>query len=319
MNSNNAKSLKGLTIAGGCWRECAFHKPAIISVPPTTPIADAMKTMAKANVTSLAIQSHSNPAKIVSVVTSMDFMHFLLKKEAGKGPDGEGVKAALADSVEQAETLDNDTESYRTVEFDVMDTLEPVIRSFSLRIHRAIVTDATHRMSPFMLTQTDLIKYAAAHPDLYTSLVDPAATVSSLFLSTDAIAPPKRPVVFVTQSMTAWEALAVLARENLRAVPVLDMEGGEVVATLGVADLRGITEVVMYRFKMPLLEFLSWNRASHLVPTVGLPSTSFADLLRLMVDSGSHEVWVVHGEDKGSRKVVGVVSHSDVVAVWRGK
>ncbi|KAJ3335959.1 hypothetical protein HDU93_003994, partial [Gonapodya sp. JEL0774] len=345
--SKSPTSLKDVIIA-----DCGFHKPPIHSVPPTTPLSTAMKSMAASSVTSLGIQSHSNPSKIVSVITAMDVMHFLLKKEAGMGPDGEGVKKAVQEGVEHVQTLDSENESYRMVEFDVNDTLEPsvsgslysqlsplaqpetsrpppppratlhppnprqVLRSFSHHIHRAIVTDATHRTPPFMLTQTDVLKHAHAHSSLTTATVSPTATVADLFLHIHSTGsgsgPPRRAMVTVTKDMTAWEAMGVLARENVRAVPVLDGPGGPVVATLGVADLRGMTEVVMYRFKMPLLEFLSWNRQSHLVPTLCLPSTTFAELLDLMVTRPAHEVWVVESLERGKEKCVGVVGQTDV-------
>ena len=100
-----------------------YSKPPILSVPPTTPISEALTLLAINKFLHLPITSHHS-SKIHSIVGTLDIVTYLTQFSLDQLP------TRLNHSIEQTLTLDPDDESYLVWERDIRDILEEV-RSFS--------------------------------------------------------------------------------------------------------------------------------------------------------------------------------------------
>ncbi|KAL2912048.1 hypothetical protein HK105_208477 [Polyrhizophydium stewartii] len=300
-------TFKNLGLAG--------KKLPLTTVPPTTPIRVALETLAERSIIHLAVQSHSDAARVYAVVGILDLVAYVCRRAAAE-TQLDARAPLLDDPVEQVLTLDADDESYTVFERDIGDTLEETLRAFSHGVHRALVTDITKTTPAFLLGQADVLKYILATSGAAAGDAAPAFAVPLSTPLRDAL--PGRftaAVSTVPHTATALAALTQLARRGTPAAPVVDA-AGRVVAVVSAKDLRRITGNTIASLHDPVTAFLAAHASAGVQPCVVArdAQVSVLDAVRMLVDRRVHHLWIVDAD----MKPVGVVSHSDIIACVSG-
>ncbi|KAG9299575.1 hypothetical protein G9A89_020746 [Geosiphon pyriformis] len=282
------------------------EKPILIAARPTITIRQALKTLANHNITSLPIYSHSSD-KVVNIVNLGDILNYIVKEAVGdeinpKALESEKVNN-LDNSIEAVMTLDDEKESYRIFNSDANEGLKKILEAFSRGIHRSLVIDYTNQTKPYLLTQTDIIRYVFSHPESIPG-IDINASLQTL-----GLAGRDQKIVAGHVNESALNVYRRMAKKELMAIPIIDSEN-RLFGTLSVSDLRGLNYTSIDNLILPVEEFLTTlpNSATVLNPVIAFPQTTLREALKLIVDHHIHRIWVVD-ED---RKVLAVVTLSDL-------
>jgi CBS domain-containing protein len=139
--------------------------------------------------------------------------------------------------------------------------------------------------------------------------------------------PPTATVLEAAHKManTGAKALAIVgpdgslrgnfsATDLINAINASDPDNDEGGPTEGLNDLR----VVINLFLTPVERFLKKYSPTSLEPCMQLPSSSFADCVRLLATQSIHQLWVVKNIEAGQRNPVGVVTLTDVCRIIAG-
>ncbi|KAJ3211291.1 hypothetical protein HDU67_004633 [Dinochytrium kinnereticum] len=283
--------------------ELNLEKKPVVSVSPTATIEDALAIMTKHNVLTLPITSRVWPDKYVYILSSFDILQFFVSRHHGKlgGLD-------LQSTVEEAMTLDSEQESYRVYERDFRDTIEATCISFAKGIHRVLVTDALKQKAPILVTQTDILRYMMANPEVYAnSSISFNSTLASLGFTS------RGQVFTATEGETAIEGYARMAANKVAALPVVSKDG-IVVDTLSASDLRGMSAGTLENVKLPVSGFVKLS-PTHKESTISVSSTdTLYDAFKKIVENDIHRVWILDA----TGKPVGVVSQSDIIGAAVG-
>jgi CBS domain-containing protein len=105
--------------------------PDLVSVPASTTVEDALKTMASTRVSCLAVTGTATEANpIIAVVGFHDVVNYVVKHYKDDGKLSASLNAVL--------TIDTGKESYRVYERDVNDTIGETLKAFTHQLHRAL-------------------------------------------------------------------------------------------------------------------------------------------------------------------------------------
>ncbi|CAG8554862.1 10131_t:CDS:2 [Paraglomus brasilianum] len=301
-----AKSLSNLTpleLKGG------RMPPSLVVAKPTITVRQALKIMATHNITSLPIQSHDSDA-IVNIVNLIDILSYTIKESVADEEhpsklDSEGVKG-LDNGIESVMTLDTETESYRIFKSDARDELRGTVKAFTQGIHRSLVIDYTNEIPPYILTQTDIIRYVCAHPESLPG-IDFDKTVRDFGLIREG-----REVVVGKPEETALNVYRRMAEKGLMGIAITDSDN-KLIANLSAADLHGLTYRSIDCLILPVCEFLQAlpNPGSALTPFTANPDTPLRNVLQTIVEQHIHRVWIVENE-----RVIDVVTLSDLIKIF---
>ncbi|KAJ3096769.1 hypothetical protein HDU97_005601 [Phlyctochytrium planicorne] len=273
-----------------------LEKPAIISVPPTSTIEEALAVMGKSNIISIPITSRVWPNRYIAILSLLDILQFFLSN-----------RIDLSSTVEAALTLDPEQESYRVFERDERDTLESTMIAFAKGTHRILVTDAMEKRKPMIVTQTDILRYMQKTPSLYaTSPISFSASLKSLGFV-------RKTLASVRVDEPAIEGYKRMSQKRIAALPVVD-KVGMVVDTLSVSDLRGLGGEMKKKVQLNVEEFVKASPTHKKVTLSVADSDTLADVLNLIVENRAHRAWVL---DEMSRPV-GVISQSDIIGAAVG-
>ncbi|RKP04417.1 hypothetical protein THASP1DRAFT_21144 [Thamnocephalis sphaerospora] len=246
---------------------------------------------------SLPVYSHDGPDKIVNIVNTFDLLDYLQSNG----------NRNLSAPIEAVMTLDTDRESYRIFEADRHDTLKPTLEAFSTNVHYALVIDYHANPKPTaVLTQTDIVRYVARHPESLHGL-DLDASIEQIGLLDN-----KSPLVTVTEAQTALEAFAIMNDTNLTSVPVIDRDG-KICTNLRAFDSSLVAASKLDVLAKPVTEFLAELTSTTLKPVTCRPSTSLREVIDGVVASRTHHVWVVDDQDQAQQ----VVSLTDLIRIFR--
>ncbi|KAI8814821.1 hypothetical protein BJ742DRAFT_734049 [Cladochytrium replicatum] len=283
-------------------------KPQLIAVGPTVSIEDALQTMAKHSLLSLPVFSH-NGKVIVYIISTMDVLNFVVAKFGHHLTNPSGAAPDLSANLESAMTLDAEEESYRIFERDYRDTIESTLFAFTKGTHRALITDALNERSPYILTQSDIVRFAASHTDLLDGIIDWNKTIAD-----NGLVPPARPLSIMHDTETAIDGYKRMASKKVPAMPIVN-SAGLIVGTLSSSDLRGITRASLNNLALPVLDYLKTITQPSSTPITCSKFDTLKTLLHKLADNKVHRIWVVDDE-KGSP--IGVVSQSDLIACFAG-
>ncbi|KAI8812296.1 hypothetical protein BJ742DRAFT_53441 [Cladochytrium replicatum] len=264
--------------------------------------------MAKHSLLSLPVFSH-NGKVIVYIISTMDVLNFVVAK-FGHHLTYPGDSALdLSANLESAMTLDAEEESYRIFERDYRDTIESTLIAFTKGTHRALITDALNERSPYILTQSDIVRFAASHMELLEDMVNWDKTIADA-----GLVPAVRPLSVMHDTETAIEGYKRMAFKKVPAMPIVN-SAGLIVGTLSSSDLRGITRASLKNLALPVLDYLKTITQPSPTPITCSKLDTLKTLLHKLAGNKVHRIWVVDDE-KGSP--IGVVSQSDLIACFAG-
>lgn len=175
-------------------------------------------------------------------------------------------------------------------------TLGEILEPFSKGVHRAVVALSDDKFK--IITQTDVIRFAFAKKDQFPEF---AKTVEELKLGGCP-----NDLYTLKSNETALMGFRKMDMEYYFAVPIVDPDTGVLVGTLSASDIRNVSPDNIHQVKLPVKEFLTKFRE----PVVAKKGTTMETIVRNILTSGVHRVWLV---DDGN-KPIGVVSLSDIIS-----
>ncbi|KAI8051430.1 hypothetical protein BDF22DRAFT_690691 [Syncephalis plumigaleata] len=287
----------------------------LIAVPPSTTVRAAMELLHTYNITALPVYSHDRPGVIVNIVNTFDLLDYVVsfsqqhcvgrEETVGAARIQQISNLKLNANIEAVMTLDSDRESYRLIEQERHDALDTLLKAFSAGGHYAIVVDQrsiTDPLPPALLTQTDIVRFAARYPDCLRGLnLDAPLTTFECFND-------KQAIVSVQEDQTALDAFAIMRQHNLTCVAVLNAQG-ELVANLRAFDAGFVAASELSILYRSVIEFLKMATNATLMPVCCSPMASVRELLNGMVRARTHYVWVVDE----ARRPKQVISLTDMV------
>ncbi|KAI8359167.1 hypothetical protein BD560DRAFT_334880 [Blakeslea trispora] len=248
-------------------------------------------------ITSLPIFSH-NSTEVVSIVNLFDILIYLVGRN-DKHIEKEKLK--VNDPIERVLGLDFDRESYRIHKVHFEDRLLETLHAFASGNHRALVIDFNQQeKKPWILSQTDIIRYILNHPDSVSGLLDLDSCAQTL-ISNQAL-------VTVPETETVLDVYRLLADNNLSAVPVVNSHG-EFKGNICVEDLPSANLEHIDQLALSCQEYTK-VAPSHLLPATATPDTDLKDILDNMIKRDTHRVWILD-----TNKVIGVVTMSDIMSL----
>ncbi|KAI9595887.1 hypothetical protein BDF19DRAFT_440430 [Syncephalis fuscata] len=288
----------------------------LVAAHPSTTVRTAMETLHTYNITALPVYSHDRPGVIVNIVNTYDLLNYVIsfsqhyanrEKELNAAQLQQASNLKLNESIEAVMTLDPDRESYRLIQAERYDTLTKLLDAFSAGGHYGMVVDEHPSALPSTLvTQADIVRFAARYPQCLHGL-NLDASLEQLGCLKD-----KQPLVSVNQDQTALDAFAIMQRQNLHCVPVLD-QNGQLVANLRAFDAGFVAASQLSVLYRPVIDFLKMATNAPLTPVTCLVTASLRELLDGMIRSRTHHVWVVN--DKGQPEQV--ISLTDMMRLLR--
>ena len=218
-------------------------KKPLIVVQPTIKIRDALDVLSRNGITSLPIYSHTG-TQITSIVNLFDILIHLIKDSKTPAFDQEEF-GKLAEPLENVLGLDGDMESYRLYKSYDSDELIDVslrtffdlneaqvysllirnylqtLNAFASGIHRSLVIDTTDVSAPWLLTQTDILRYVSQHPDSLTALgIDLKKSVEDLHILGDSTC--QKSLVTASPNDLAIDLYKKMAALKVAGVPIVD-------------------------------------------------------------------------------------------------
>ncbi|CAG8629772.1 1172_t:CDS:2 [Funneliformis mosseae] len=287
------------------------HKPTLIAAKPVITVREALKDMAKHNITSLPIYSHDSD-NIVTIVNLIDVLNYIIKEAVAdeKLPNYLDSEKShnLNNPIEVVMPLDSEQESYRMFKSDANEPILKTLEAFSKNVHRSLVIDYLNKVPPYILTQTDIIRYAHAHPEVLPG-IDLNASLESFGLSGR-----DREIVIGRDNETALNVYRRMAERNLMGIPIINHNTKQLVGNLSVSDLRGLDYKSINNLVLPVLKFLATlpNADAILNPFTVKKDSSLGEALKLITESHLHRLWIVDDE----KKVIDVLSLSDLIRLF---
>ncbi|KAI8054826.1 hypothetical protein BDF21DRAFT_349593 [Thamnidium elegans] len=258
--------------------------------------------MSSNKITSLPVFSHNN-TEVVSIVNLFDILLYLVGKNQGSI---EKEKLRLQDPVERVLGLDSDRESYRMHKMDRKDKLIETLRAFASGKHRSLVVNFSDELkNPWLLSQTDIIRHIVNHPDSVSGLLDLDKQVQDLNLISN------QKLVTVPDTETALHVYRLMAEKNLSGVPVINHQG-EYEGDLSVEDLPSANLENIGQLTLPCKDYIKIT-TNHIIPATATPDITLRQIIDIMMKEDTHRVWIL--ESKDSKKVIGVVTMSDIMGL----
>jgi CBS domain-containing protein len=268
------------------------HPPALITIPPTLSIKKTLELLDTYKIHCVPITSHNDPSHIVAMIDTLDIIDYCARVPL--------VQGSLHEPIDVLIPLEAERESYVLHNVDIQDSIHKLLKGFSGRTHRVLVVDYYGQSAPFILTQTDLIRYLYTHD---MSDVDVDAALDTLGLAKG------RSVVTLASNETAMTGFKRLVQHNLTSMPIVHQ--GRVVGNLRAYDARHVVVTDLHSLEVPVVEFLQGTKEGLLPPVTCTKQSTLRDVIGGMIQGNAHHVWVVNDE-----RVVDVVSMTDVCSLF---
>jgi len=280
-------------------------KKALIVVQPTIQIRDALDVLSRNGITSLPIYSHSG-TQITSIVNLFDILIHLVKDSKTPNFDQEEF-GKLSEPLEYVLGLDGDMESYRLFKSYDSDELIDTLQAFASGIHRSLVIDATEVAAPWLLTQTDILRYVYQHPESLKELgVDVQKSIEDLQVLRDSTGVDT--LITASPNELAIDLYKKMAKLKIAAVPIVD-ENKKIVSDLSIEDLPSADLTKPNNLAVPCLEFVKGLGKTNIVT---MPkSITLNQLLEVLLTNHAHRAWIVSSD---GNSLLGVVSMSDIIS-----
>ncbi|CAO3660711.1 unnamed protein product [Umbelopsis vinacea] len=280
-------------------------KKPLIVVQPTIKIRDALDVLSRNGITSLPIYSHTG-TQITSIVNLFDILIHLIKDSKTPAFDQEEF-GKLAEPLENVLGLDGDMESYRLYKSYDSDELIDTLNAFASGIHRSLVIDTTDVSAPWLLTQTDILRYVRQHPDSLTALgIDLKKSVEDLHILGDSTC--QKSLVTASPNDLAIDLYKKMAALKVAGVPIVD-ENNKIVSDLSIEDLPSADLTKPNKLASPCLEFVQGLGKTKALTV--LKDVTLNDLLETLLANKAHRAWVLSSDGSS---LVGVISMSDIIS-----
>ncbi|KAH8556966.1 hypothetical protein BGW37DRAFT_474957 [Umbelopsis sp. PMI_123] len=280
-------------------------KKPLIVVQPTIPIRDALEVMSRNGITSLPMYSHSS-TQITSIVNLFDILIHLVKDSKTPNFDQEEF-SKLAEPLENVLGLDGEMESYRLYKSYDTDDLIDTLEAFASGIHRSLVVDNLDVSQPWLLTQTDILRYVYQQPETLQALgIDVQKSIGELQVLPQSTG--VKSIVTASANELAVDVYKKMGDLKVAGVPIVD-ENKKIITDLSIEDLPSADLTKPNDLARPCLEFVEGlgKGKSLTVPK----DVTLKDLLQALLTHRAHRAWIV-GSDGDSLQ--GVVSMSDIIS-----
>jgi len=193
---------------------------------------------------------------------------------------------------------------------DANEELHDTLVAFSKDTHRSLVIDYTNKTSPYILTQTDIIKYVYDNPECLPE-IDYNSSLRSLGWSNEN---KKNELVVGYANETALNVYRRMAFKNLIGIPIVDGVNQQILGNLSLSDLRGLNYESIDLLVLPILEFLKHlpNSENILNPKVVTYDTSLKETLKIIIDNHIHRIWIIDE----NKKVLDVITLTDLINLF---
>lgn len=197
----------------------------------------------------LGITSHQNPNQVTGIISYIDIIRYLFKKE---------IKTALDDPIEWTLTLSYEDESYLVWERDVKDTCGDVcntnqaLKAFANGLHSGVIMNGKQHL---LLTQQDILRYIITLDEFKTAM---KKSLSEWF-------PWKsfegNGLIKIQSDASVSDGIKLLIKTKLPAIPVLDGDvltgslSSETILNLDSDNINQILELKLRSF----LEVFGFN------------------------------------------------------------
>jgi CBS domain-containing protein len=284
----------------------------VITLDKNATVEEAMALMRDHNILSVPLIDKKEGNKIVGVLSISDlctaiafqacFEKFKLEPQkvaAIKKPEFEAlVKTSLFSSPAEA-FLGVSEEGKRIWEYDEDTPADTIFEIFSKGVHRVIVKTKGGRR---IVSQTDVAKFLKEHEGKLGDFVK--QPINELGLVQDG-----KGIIKLSMYSTALEGFQKLYNLGweVSALPIVD-KTGDIVATLSISDMRGLTSATFPLLLAPVLDFLGEVVGGARPSITARPTSTLEEVIRKVVFARVHRVWIVD-----NNKITGVVSLSDII------
>ncbi|KAJ1457594.1 hypothetical protein M885DRAFT_562941 [Pelagophyceae sp. CCMP2097] len=258
------------------------------------------------------------PKQYIGIVSVLDLVAHVFRASGylGTHVDEARLAAALQDPVVQALGESNESLSL-WVEQSSSDGLW-ALELFSKGVHRAMVPPRHDGDETRLLTQTDAVRYIAAHRFSSVALHDLLGkSLVDLGISAGGqdgrFGAKRQDVVAINESAELIPAIFTLLREGVNAAAVVD-GAGALVSTLSLSDLRGTVAPQLAAFHG--LSVGAFLRRRHHLPDLPKPLTCksidyLGDVIEALLGCEVHRAWFVDSNGKPTN----VVTFTDVIDI----
>jgi len=285
-----------------------FSDHELVTVKVNQLVETAVKVMAEKRILSTPVLS-ANGKEVVGLVDILDIINYIAKVQ----PDDQSLSANELKSLEVAgraiamEEIGNIINASNRDPYIPLHINNPVVMAldmFAEGIHRVVcASDDGNIVSS--VSQSNIVNWMANH--LKEGAMEDMAslTVNQLGLS-------NKPVISINLEDTVLAAVDVLNEKGVSALAVIS-DTGRLVGNYSASDVVGLYKDQFPSFLLTVNEFLEQHSPNSMNPICVEANTSLGGVVKEMVESKVHRVWVVDGD----YKPVSVISMTDLMRVIR--
>jgi len=301
------------------------YQKDIVSVRETATLSEALKLLADLHLHSLPVLTKDS-VDVIGFVDVLDVLTYVLSlcSEGQAYPDSEkAFENAImmyqkGFSFAKAQVSD-------VIDFSSRDPMVPVYgngtlaqvieEAFSRGLHRVAVFNKHHEILTNVMTQSDMLHFVMEKiKDYGTDIMGPlqGKTVDELHLGT-------MPAVTMSDQLTAFEALQLIAKQKVRAIAIVD-KLGELVADFSATEVQGLSPNNFSSLSKPVISFLERSLTRHLrrndfpfsTPLICTGDTPIETVLTKLHTLEQHRIWIV---DAFARPT-GVITLTDILRLF---
>jgi CBS domain-containing protein len=180
-----------------------------------------------------------------------------------------------------------------------------LIKIFARGFHRAVVYDKEKIIG--LVSQSDAVRYLSKH--LHTGKLKDIGnqTLKELgYASSD--------IETIGEKKSVLEALHKINSKAVGQLAVVNEENGRLTGNFSASDLRGLYQENFPHLLDTVRHFLNKNSPNSLQPIVGLGSSTLVQIVKELVESKLHHLWVVD-----DFKPTGIITLTDVMRICNSK
>eukprot|EP01118_Nematostelium_gracile_P001442 TRINITY_DN1147_c0_g1_i1.p1 TRINITY_DN1147_c0_g1~~TRINITY_DN1147_c0_g1_i1.p1 ORF type:complete len:337 (+),score=83.74 TRINITY_DN1147_c0_g1_i1:105-1013(+) len=275
---------------------------ALVTLDPDDTIEYAFQTLASSTVTAAAVYDKISK-QFLGFVDTLDLTVFTIRVFAENlehhphlyDPKELAIRfnRPVSDVINASKTdIFSPVESTKSIQSLISDFLQ-------FGVHRVPVLQNGQVIG--IVSQSDVVRYLLQHANKMEALFNKKLSELSM---------DKGPVVTITNDQSLMKAFTQLMIHNISGLAVVDLNG-QLVNNLSASDLKGITTSTFYKLEGPIHEVFMSN-PNKLPPVTCSPRDSIGDVIRIVVKTGVHRVFVVDEQ----YKPVNVITLTDIIRLF---
>eukprot|EP00736_Rhodelphis_marinus_P013180 Rmarinus@m.20015 len=293
-------------------------KQSLITISADATVAQALELFQASKLHALPVEKEENGEKnfigilnLLDVMTGLAFLPHYVAHSSQEAQENLQVlvdNKFLSSSVEDCLGLSE--ESKRVWSFPSSEPVERIFDILCKGVHYCVITDEASKEMR-MLSQTDILKYIAAHSGDLGCVLD--KTVAELNLGKHQLnltaKDSQKKAEIIPHTSSAMKGFQVMYKFQITGVGVVD-EHGKLVGNLSASDVRGLKLDMVKDVTLPVLEYLKAVKGAVGPVASCTESTKLGDVVNELLKKRIHRSWVV--DSKGAP--TSVVSMSDVIS-----